>query len=126
MVKNKFKKILVIDDDLLITKILELRILKERGFDIIVAADASEGFRKAIDEKPDVIILDILLPQKDGFDILSKLKSEPATRNTPIIISSAIGDEEYIKKGLALGAKTYVVKGKISLDALFDQIKNVL
>lgn len=124
--KKTAKKILLIDDDPIILKIIEIRLLREKGFEILVAVDSKEGLRRAIEEKPDMVLLDFLMPRKDGFEILSRLKSNPKTKKIPIMIASALGQEEHIKKGLKLGAVDYVVKGKISIDDFVERIKKII
>ncbi len=118
-------KILIIEDDKSLAKIIEGS-LDPKKFEVILAMEADEALDKAILEKPAVIILDILLPGKNGFECLKELKEHRKTRNIPVIILSNLGQEQEIRKGLELGAVDYLVKANFTIDEVVDKILKYL
>ena len=121
------KKILAIEDQPLFLEILQSRFLDEEEVEFSIALDAKEGLRKVKEKNPDLILLDIMLPQGiSGVDILRKLKEDPKTENIPVIMLSGIDREEVIKETKKLGAADYIVKGSIPLKDLTRRIKKHL
>ncbi len=102
-------RILVAEDESHILKMLDFR-LKSLGHEIIGAVDGREALEVAMKEKPDLILLDIMMPVMDGFQVLRKLKSQEETKNIPVIILTAKGQEKDIVTGLEAGAADYVTK----------------
>lgn len=123
MVSEK-KKILIVDDEADVVEILESR-LKECDYDVICAFDGEEALRKARQERPDLIILDIMLPKMDGYQVCSTLRSEEAIKEIPVIMLTACSRMDNIKKGMDLGAVSYVAK-PLKLDVLLGIIKAIL
>jgi DNA-binding response OmpR family regulator len=105
---RKFK-ILIIEDDPMIQKVYHDKLAIE-GYDVDVASNGEEGINMALDGKPDLVLLDLVLPKINGFVVLSELRKNPKTQRTPIIILSNRGGEDEIEKGLKLGADDYIVK----------------
>lgn len=103
------KKILVIDDEANIVKMVQSR-LKASGYDAIVATDGKQGIDKAKNEKPDLIILDIMMPEMDGYETLAQLKEIPETKNIPVIMFTAKAETDNVAKAMDLGAVDYIVK----------------
>ena len=101
--------ILVIDDDETILSIVEAT-LKKHGFTPITAANGEEGITKAANQNPDAIILDQNMPGMSGNETLTKLKEQPNTQNTPIIMLTGENDVLSVSKSLELGAQDYIVK----------------
>ena len=120
----KKKKILLIEDDQSLVKLLSEAIDPEK-FDVKIALEVEEGIDKAILNQPDVIVLDILLPGKSGFDCLKKLKERKETKDIPVIILSNLGQEEEIEEGLKLGAVDYLVKADFAIDKVIEKITKV-
>lgn len=102
-------KILIIDDDRLLVQILTETLTNE-GFAVCAAHDGLTGIECMISEAPDLILLDIMMPGIDGYEVCKKLKESPATSNLPIIFISAKAAQEDIDKAFALGADDYIVK----------------
>jgi DNA-binding response OmpR family regulator len=109
------KKILVIEDDTFLAKML-VRALEATGNDIAIATTGEDGLRRVESNGYDLVLLDIMLPDIDGFEILQKMRSKDATKKTPVIIMSNLGQPEDIDRGKQLGATDYVVKSDLSLD----------
>jgi DNA-binding response OmpR family regulator len=105
---RKFK-ILIIEDDPMIQRVYHDKLAFE-GYDVDVAGDGEEGIDKALHGKPDLVLLDLVLPKINGFLVLSELRKNPRTQATPIVILSNRGREDEIAKGLKLGADDYIVK----------------
>ncbi|NUM25289.1 MAG: response regulator [Candidatus Buchananbacteria bacterium] len=118
-------KILIVEDDKSLVKILEEALDKEK-FEVILTMDASQAIKKARLEKPNIIILDVMLPGKSGFTCLQQLKNSKETKNIPAIILSNLGQAEEIKKGLELGAVDYLVKANFSIDEIIKKILKYL
>jgi DNA-binding response OmpR family regulator len=106
---NARPRVLVVDDDAFIRRPLEL-ILREEGFDPRVAVDGDDCMSKLADERPDLIILDVMMPGRDGFEICRTLKTDPRLCGIPIILLSARGREHDRKRGLSLGAADFITK----------------
>jgi DNA-binding response OmpR family regulator len=115
-------KILLVEDDKFLRTVLERKLINE-GFEVLSVVDGDEALEKVITDKPDIILLDIILPKKSGFLVLENIKKDPELKKIPVIIISNLGQEEDIKKGLSLGATEYFVKAKISLDDVVKKVK---
>ncbi|MBI5401038.1 MAG: response regulator [Candidatus Yonathbacteria bacterium] len=122
---NEHKKILLIEDDEHVAKIYEIKFSKE-GYDIVLAANGEEGIEKIISEKPDLIILDLMMPKKDGFTVLEEIKKNPDIASIPVIVISNLGQQSDQDRALAIGAKEYLVKVSYSMQEVVDKAKNYL
>lgn len=122
---DKKPKILIIEEDHFMRKIYRDK-LSRLGFDFLEATNGEEGLNKVIAEKPDLVILDLILPRKNGFDVLIDMKSNKNTENIPVIILSNLGQESDIQRGLSLGAEEYLVKTEISLSGVVDKVREQL
>jgi len=118
------KKILIVDDEPHILKMVENR-LKFSGYETITAQDGNEGLKKAQEQKPHLILLDILMPGMNGFQTLKKLKEQEDTRNIPVIILTAKGQPQDVEEAINLGASDYVVKPFTPI-VLLEKINKVL
>ena len=107
--------VLVIDDDPVILELLRVNFEIE-GFDVITAKDGEEGFERAQALRPDVVISDIMMPKRDGLQLLGDLKGSPGTEDLPVILLSAKAQKSEVQEGLDLGADDYITKP-------FDPIK---
>jgi len=124
MPENK-PKILIIEDDQRINKVYMAKLSVE-GITVMTALDGEEGLRKIYSEKPDLILLDLMLPRKSGFDILKEIKADPKVKDIPVIILSNLAQEKEIEQGLALGAVDYLVKTDYSIQQVMEKIKKAL
>ncbi len=102
-------KVLVADDIPMIRKLVEYH-LKQIGFDISNAADGEEALTLATNFKYDLILLDIMMPEMDGLEVLQRLRAESVNKATPIIMMTAYGDSASVKKAVDLGANDFIVK----------------
>ena len=117
-------KVLVIDDEEYIQHILNFSFGAE-GYEVVTAADGEEGIRKAKSEKPDIIVLDIMMPKMDGYEACKRLKSDPSTKNIPVILLTAKGREVDRKLGSQAGADDYVVK-PFSPGRLIERVEGMM
>ena len=117
-------RILIADDDSTIRRFLAT-LLEDRGYEIHEAPDGEQAYRMAGEVKPDLMLLDLIMPFRDGFDVLQDLKRQDTTAHIPIIIMSVKDREEEIVKGFNLGAEDYVVKPFNSLE-LISRVKKIL
>ncbi len=118
------KRILLIEDDADISALIKLQ-AEMLGYKLHAEVDGLNGYRAVEREKPDIVILDIMLPGQNGFDVCRKIKSNPDLKNIPVIILSAKGEELDVVLGLELGADDYVAK-PFSPKILFSRVKAVL
>lgn len=116
------KKILIVEDETALLYALEAS-LNVEGFKAITATEGNEGLKKAKSEKPDLIVLDILLPGINGFEILKTLKNTAETKKIPVVIISNLGEDAEVKRGKELGAEDFFVKASLSLDQITEKIK---
>src|SRR3989344_2420064 len=121
MIKNKIS-VLVVEDDKSITNAYKYK-FEEAGFKVMVANNGDEALRLIKKNIPDVILLDILMPVKDGFETLIALKQNKKWQKIPVIVASNLGEEKDIAKAFKLGADEYIVKSKLSLGDLVEKIK---
>ena len=119
------KKILFIEDESTLQKTLG-DVLAQEDYKVISALDGKIGLRLAKSEKPDLILLDLVLPKMHGFEILRELKKDPETEEIPVIILTNLEKMEDVEKAIELGAKTYVVKTQYKIEEIMDKIKKVL
>ncbi len=116
------KKILVIEDDRSLQNAL-VEIISQEGFESESALDGEEGLAKIKTFKPDLILLDIILPKKDGFEVLSEIKKDEALKNTPVLILTNLEEVDNVQKALDLGATNYMVKSDFSLKDVVEKIR---
>ena len=114
--------ILVVEDDSLLLDLYRLK-LAEEGFAVVTAMNGREGFEAALASQPELILLDILMPEVDGYAALRLLKTDPKTKAIPVIIFSNLSQDEEIKKGLRLGADDYVIKTSLTPTQLAEKVK---
>lgn len=114
------KKVLIIEDDKFFMDLLVKR-LSGAGFDVVFSQNGKNGLDMAASEKPDVILLDILLPDMDGFEILTKIKE--AKNTAPAIFLSNLGSREQLQKAKDLGITTFMIKATVSLDNIVSEVK---
>lgn len=109
MVEQGTAKILVVDDDPSIVKLLRV-ILSAGGFEVLKAFNGEQGIEIAEEETPDIILLDIMMPDIDGFETFRRLRADPRTMDIPVLFISAKTDIDFVDRALALGAAGYITK----------------
>lgn len=115
-------KILIIEDDEFLRKLIA-RKLKSENFEVVEAADGEEGISKIKQEKPNLVLLDLILPGIDGFEILERKRADPEIEKIPVIILSNLGQREEIERGLRLGAIDFLVKANFTPAEIVEKVK---
>lgn len=119
------KKILVAEDDKFLSNAYRVKLTKA-GFDVKVAGDGAEALNILQTFIPDLILLDLVMPVKDGFATLEVIKADEKLKMIPVIVASNLGQKEDCDRALKLGAKDFVVKSDLSLDTLIQKIHSFI
>ena len=117
------KTILLIEDEPTLQKTLSLALTQE-GYEVKSALDGEIGLRLARESRPDLILLDLILPKLDGFEVLDELKKDDATKDVPVIVLTNLESTQDIEKALALGATNYLVKANYDLKDVIEKVKD--
>lgn len=117
--------VLLIEDDPLLVKMYKTKFESE-GFTVVTAEDGETGLQNAISGKPDIILLDRMMPKLSGDEVLIKLKQNEATKNIPVIIFSNLSQGDDSKKMMELGAKEYLVKANLTPGEVVEKVKQYL
>lgn len=118
-------KILLVEDDPFLSNLLKVRLQRE-NIDVTLARDGEEALKYLTANRPSLILLDLILPKKSGFEVLEKIATDPQLKDMPVIIISNLGQTSDIQRGKELGAVEYFVKAKISIDDLIEKVKEFL
>ena len=118
-------KILLVEDDINLREIYSARFAAE-GYQVITASDGEEALATAVRERPDLIVLDVMMPKISGFDVLDILRSTPETKETKVIMMTALSQEGDRQRGEALGANRYLVKSQVTLEDVVNVVKEEL
>lgn len=120
-------KVLIVEDDSFLREICVKKLMKE-GFTVFEAVDGEQSLKEIEQIKPDVVLLDIMLPAIDGFEVLSKIRSskDQKIKKVPVIMLSNLGQEEDIRKAIDMGADSYLVKAHFTTDEIVNKIKKTL
>ncbi len=118
-------KVLIAEDDKFLSSAYRVKLAKE-GFDVKVVVNGNELLTELSTFAPDLIILDLVMPSKDGFETLKEIKANDKWKGIPVIIASNLGQKDDIDQGLALGANDYIVKTDLSLNGIIAKIKTYL
>ncbi|MBI3963486.1 MAG: response regulator [Candidatus Kerfeldbacteria bacterium] len=125
MTQNHITKILLVEDENMLAEMYVTKFTSE-GFAIVRAADGQQGVDMAVREKPDLILLDIILPKLDGFAVLKAVKEHPVTADIPVILLTNLGQDEDVEKGRKLGAADYMVKANHTPADVVEKIRAFL
>jgi DNA-binding response OmpR family regulator len=125
MEENPKTRVLIIDDDQTLCEMYAER-LRTEEFDVATSFNGEEGLARAVDYAPQVILLDLMMPKVNGFDVLDILKSTPETKNIPVIILTALIQEENKQRGLKAGADDFIVKSETMPGEVITKIKAVI
>jgi len=123
-VEQKIKILLAEDDKFLATALGDK--LTREGFEVVKVASGQAVVEAIKESHPRLVLLDIIMPQKTGFEVLSEMRLAPALKNIPVIVLSNLGQEADIEKAKSLGARAYLVKSDVDLKTVLETIKNEL
>lgn len=118
-------KVLIVEDDKFLRELITQKVGAE-GYEVVGAQDGEEGLRMAREEKPSLVLLDLILPTMDGFEVLRQLKAGDDTKNIPVIILSNLGQKEDVDKGIKLGAEDYMIKAHFTPGEITEKIKSIV
>ncbi len=118
------KKVLIIEDNQLLRELIHKKV-KEK-YTVVLAVDGETGLEAIKREKPDLVLLDILLPGMSGFDVLEKMKSDPEVSNIPVLILSNLSNQSDIDKGMQLGAVDYIIKSYMDSSEIMARVEKIL
>ena len=119
------KYVLIIEDDSFYSNVYKTKIEKE-GLSAVLASDGEEALKIAMEKKPALVILDLVMPGQDGFQTLTEMSSDPNLKDIPVVVLSNLSQEEDIKYVMDLGAKEYIIKANIPINELIQKIKKYL
>lgn len=119
------KKILFIEDEPTLQKAVG-EVLTQEGIEVLSALDGERGLELVKKEKPDLVLLDLILPKKDGFEVLRAMKEDENSKDIPVIVLTNLEGMGDVEKALSLGATTYLVKASYELEDVVEKIKQIL
>jgi len=119
------KKILIIEDDKFLRELISQKLIA-KGYEIIEAENGEKGIKMTEKEKPDLILLDLILPGIDGFEVLEKIKNDLKLSQIPVVILSNLGQKDDIERGLKMGAVDYLIKAHFTPGEIVEKIKTAL
>ncbi len=119
------KKVMLIEDDRFLSSLIKARLEKD-GITIAQAFDGEDAIKRLPEERPDLVILDLIMPKTNGFEVLKSISLMPGLERTPVVIVSNLAQDSDIEKAQQLGAKAYFVKVKISIDDLIGKIETLV
>ena len=118
-------KVLIVEDDVMLNKIYQTK-LGIVGYKVFAAYDGEEGIKKMEESLPNIVLLDLMLPKKNGFEVLEIVKQNIKLNHIPVIILSNLGQGDDIERGKALGADDFLVKSNVKLEMVLEKIEQVL
>ncbi|MEI6420449.1 MAG: response regulator [bacterium] len=121
----KGRKVMIVEDDKFFISLISKK-LSDNGLPVIAANDGKSALELVVKENPDIIILDIMLPDMDGFEILKQIKQLPERINIPVVFLSNLGSREDIMKGKELGATNFLIKATVTMDEVLQEIVRIL
>jgi len=118
-------KVLIVEDDKFFIDLLAKH-LSQAGMVVLFANNGKDGLMLAKSERPSVILLDVLLPETDGFEMLTQVKTDENIKNTPVILLSNLGSKENLEKSKQLGAYNFMIKATVSLDQIIKEAQKAI
>lgn len=117
------KKILIVEDEELVSTLLEKK-LKNAGYDVVTAADGEEGLKKIKEEKPDLVLLDVIMPKMGGFEVMEEMRKDEEIKDIPVIIISNSGQPVELDRARELGAKDWLIKTNFDPQEVLQKVNN--
>lgn len=125
MNKNADKKILIIEDEQVLSDVISQK-FKEEGYQVFVAADGIQGMEQIRSIKPDLVFLDLVMPKKDGMEVLEDIRMDESLRKIPVVVISNSGQQTEIERIVGLGVRDYIIKAQFSPDEVLEKVKKYL
>lgn len=123
--KKTTGRILLVEDDRILRRAVQTT-LRRHGFNVVAAGDGEKALRLAKTQVPRLVLLELIIPKVQGFEVLRRLKQDPKTASVPVIVLSSLGQQSDIKRAMDLGAVDYLVKPNLSLDHLVKKVGQLL
>ena len=118
-------KIMLVEDDKSLREIYSIRLVAE-GYEVVSAGDGEEALAMAVQERPDLVLSDVMMPKISGFDMLDILRSTPETKNIKVIMMTALSSEDQRQRGESLGADKYLVKSQVGIEDVINSVHEVM
>ena len=118
---KKNRTVLLVEDDPFLQKVLRQRLIDE-GVNVVVEGDGAAAIEGVKEKKPDLVLLDLILPKKSGFEVLSELRKMPAYKHLPVVVLSNLGQQEDVEQMEKLGIREYLVKADFSLSEMVEKV----
>ena len=122
---ERARRILLAEDDRFLRKAAEAQ-LRQHGFTVVAAVDGEEALGLARAERPDLVLLDLIMPKMQGFEVLRRLKADALTAGIPVVVLSNLGQDRDVQQARELGAVAYFIKAHLSLHELVQRVSEVL
>ena len=119
-------KVLVAEDDVFLANAYKIKLEGGKDFDTRIATDGNETLKVMADWLPDVVVLDLIMPRKDGYWVLAQMRSDDRLRSIPVLVASNLGQSEDIDRAMEMGANDYIVKSDMSLEDLILKLKKLV
>jgi DNA-binding response OmpR family regulator len=119
------KKILLVEDDAFVSDIYQTK-LGQDGFSVILAENGIEAMKALENEKPDMVLLDVVMPYMDGMEVLKKMKENENWKNIPVILLTNLSEKEKVEEGLEIGASDYLIKSHFTPSEVVTRVKSLL
>jgi DNA-binding response OmpR family regulator len=118
-------KILIVEDDKFVRELISHKLTEEK-FEVSSVKDGEEGVAKVESEKPDLVLLDLILPGIDGFEVISRIRKNPDIESIPIVILSNLGEKNDVDRGIKLGANDYMIKAHFTPKEIVEKVRSIL
>ncbi|OGY99897.1 MAG: hypothetical protein A3E09_02560 [Candidatus Liptonbacteria bacterium RIFCSPHIGHO2_12_FULL_60_13] len=118
-------RIVIVEDEIALVKVLGEK-FKREGFDVSVATNGEDAVRVIRSQEPDLVLLDLILPKKDGFAVLQEMKADPELKPIPVVVLSNLGEDENLKRALKMGAVDYLVKTQHPINEVVEKVRGHL
>ena len=125
MNKNKKASVLIIEDDSYISDMYRIK-LESEDFEVIITGDGMAGIKVLEKRRPDIVLLDVVMPKIDGFNVLKIIKKNPELKEIPIVLLTNLSQKENVEKGFELGADSYIIKAHFTPSEVIEKIKDIL
>ena len=125
MNENKKTKVLIIEDDSYISDMYRIK-LESENFEVATAEDGIIGIKMLKKQKPDIILLDVVMPKMDGFDVLKTIKKNVELKEVPVVLLTNLSQKENVERGFELGADSYIIKAHFTPSEVVEKIKGIL
>jgi DNA-binding response OmpR family regulator len=119
---NAQLSVLIVEDDRFLQKILATKFAKE-GFDVRTASDGEDALQQLIAKKPDFVVLDIIIPKMNGFEVIAEMKTNVALKSIPVVVLSNLGQDEDVTRAKELGALEFLTKADHSINEIVEKVK---